>query len=103
MTFVLAFGGLDTTIDGVGERLSKRHLQCTWYNTDAKNDPIGQDLKRRDVRKQHMQRLQTSKPTAVFSSQPCLTYSNCMGKQMRGKRAQMPSGESQISTLTSRA
>lgn len=88
MTFVLAFGGSDSTIDGVGERLSKRHPQCTWYNTDAKNDPVGQDFKRRDVRKMHMQRLQTSKPTAVFVSQPCLTYSNCMGKQLRGKTSE---------------
>ena len=84
MMIMLIYGGHEHTIDNIRERILKRYPFAQVIIIDVKNDAADGDLLRRSTRRSVIARLQQGDITCVWIAQPCTTYGNCLGVQMRG-------------------
>ena len=85
MQILLVYGGWEDTIDNIKQRILKRYPRAHVVIIDIKNDNLNHDLLIRSNRRAIFDELKKGNYTAVFIAQPCTTYSNCKGIQMRGQ------------------
>ena len=89
MTIVLLYGGHEDTIDGVKARVVARYPQARVVIVDWKNNNVNKNVMERSVRREIFETLKAVKgKLAVYIAQPCTTYGNCLGVQMRGQSKQ---------------
>ena len=88
MSSLWLYGGIEDRVNGVRERQLLRYPKSVATVLDAKNDPVKQDMTRRENRIDVLELINSKKIGSMHAAQPCLTFSPRSGKRWRLKDGQ---------------